>query len=91
MDPLGTNYDPSKAVDDGSCVYECAVLSQPGDAPGDSICYAYSTEAAAWTSDPAAQDAAGTFADYLAAAEHAVVQGARIYEAPPEGSGLPHP
>ena len=84
LDPSASNYDATKAVDDGSCMYECAVLSPSNNAS--SVCYTYSIETAAWTSERAAPSAAGTLMEQLAVAERAVVQGARMYQRPPEGS-----
>jgi hypothetical protein len=84
LDPSASNYDATKAVDDGSCIYECAVLLPSDNAS--SVCCTYSIETAAWSSERQALSAADTLMEQLAVAERAVVQGARIYEPPPEGS-----
>eukprot|EP01043_Picozoa_sp_COSAG02_P042963 COSAG02_NODE_3699_length_6364_cov_1.588132_3_plen_1223_part_00 len=85
LDPWASNYDATKVVDDGSCIYECAVLSPSVD-NASSVCRAYSIETMAWTSQGTAQRAADSFTEQLAAAERAVVQGATMYDHPPEGS-----
>ena len=69
VDPLASNYDATKAINDGSCVYDCSTLS----ASADTQCYIYSPERNAWESHPPQREA--VFWAQLTAAHHLVVQG----------------
>ena len=74
VDPSASNYDATKAANDGSCAYDCSALTaDAATEPTDEQCYIYSRERAAWESDPPRREAA-VWAQ-LAAVCHVVVQG----------------
>ena len=69
VDPSASNYDATRAINDGSCVYDCSTLS----ASADTQCYIYSPERNAWESHPPQREA--VFWAQLTAAHHLIVQG----------------
>jgi hypothetical protein len=80
VDPSASNYDATKAVSDGSCVYDCSTLS----ASADTQCYIYSPERNAWESHPPQREA--VFWAQLTAAHHLIVQGKSLRHTSAEAS-----